>query len=119
MAHEITAPNPGELKGISAKTNDIHHSKLYAGYVNKRNEVEEKQRDADLSSANQIYSVWRGLKEGETFAANGMILHEVFFTILGGDGKAEGTKIKGEIEQQWGSWDKFMEEFTATGMAAR
>lgn len=117
--HEQIAPNPGELKGISAKTNDIHHGKLYAGYVAKRNEIEEKLREADVESANQIYSIWRGLKEGETFAANGMILHEVFFSILGGDGKADGTAIKDDIVKQWGSWDRFMAEFTATGMAAR
>jgi superoxide dismutase, Fe-Mn family len=117
--HEVTAPNPGELNGISAKTNDIHHGKLYAGYVNKRNEIEEKLKETDLSTANQIYSGWRGLKEGETFAANGMILHECFFSILGGDGNAEGTEIKKAIEAEWGSWDRFVEEFTATAMAAR
>lgn len=116
--HEVTAPNPGELKGISAKTNDIHHGKLYTGYVNKRNEVEGKLRDTDLESANQIYSQWRGLKEGETFAANGMILHECFFSILGGDGKP-GGEIKKAIEGEWGSWERFMGEFTATAMAAR
>ncbi|HSI20582.1 MAG TPA: superoxide dismutase, partial [Verrucomicrobiae bacterium] len=92
--HEVTAPNPGELNGISAKTNDIHHGKLYTGYVNKRNEIEGKFRETDLSTANQIYSVWRGLKEGETFAANGMVLHECFFSILGGDGNPEGTQVK-------------------------
>jgi len=29
------------LKGIGAKTVEIHHDKLYAGYVNKRNEIED------------------------------------------------------------------------------
>ncbi|MEI6477558.1 MAG: Fe-Mn family superoxide dismutase [bacterium] len=119
MPHEVTSPNPGELKGISAKTNEIHHDKLYAGYVTKRNEVEAKMAEIDLASANQIYSQWRGLKEGETFAANGMILHEVFFDILGGDGDASGTKIKEAIEGQWGSWQRFVDEFTATAMGAR
>jgi Fe-Mn family superoxide dismutase len=116
--YEVTSPNPGELKGISAKTNDIHHGKLYAGYVNKRNEIEGKLREADVASANQIYSAWRGLKEGETFAANGMILHEVFFSILGGDGQPTET-MKKAIEGEWGSWERFMEEFTATAMGAR
>ena len=117
--HEVTAPNPGELNGISAKTNDIHHGKLYTAYVNKRNEVEEKIKDTDLASANQIYSAWRGLKEGETFAANGMILHECYFSILGGDGNPDGTEIQKAIEGEWGTWARFEEELTATGMAAR
>jgi Fe-Mn family superoxide dismutase len=108
------------LKGISAKTNEIHHDKLFAGYVNKRNEVEKLIGEIDdFSVANQVYSAWRGLKEGETFAANGMILHQVFFSVLGGNGDASGTKIKEAIEGQWGSWNRFVEEFTATGMAAR
>jgi Fe-Mn family superoxide dismutase len=119
MPH-VAEPLPfGELNGISTKTNEIHHDKLYVGYVNKRNEIEEKQKDTDLSTANQIYSAWRGLKEGETFAANGMILHQVFFSILGGNGDPEGTKIKDAIVAQWGDWARFVEEFTATGMAAR
>lgn len=120
MNHEVKPlPFEPELQGISAKTNEIHHGKLYAGYVNKRNEVEQKMQEADLTTANQIYSVWRGLKEGETFAANGMILHEVFFSILGGDGNPEGTTIKEAIEGRWGTWQRFVDEFTATAMAAR
>lgn len=117
--HEVVSPNPGELKGISAKTNDIHHGKLYAAYVAKRNEIEGKLREADAATANQIVSTWRGLKEGETFAANGMILHEVFFSILGGDGKPDGTEIETAIVGEWGSWERFIDEFTATAMGAR
>lgn len=108
------------LQGISARTNEIHHGKLYTGYVNKRNEVEQKMAEADLGTANQIYSAWRGLKEGETFAANGMILHQVYFSVLGGKGdRGEAPQLSTAIEGQWGSWERFVEEFTATGMAAR
>lgn len=117
--HQVEPLPFGELKGISAKTNEIHHDKLYAGYVNKRNEIEEALKNADLTTANQIYSVWRGLKEGETFAANGMILHQVFFSILGGDGNPGDCALKAEIKAQWGTWGRFVDEFTATGMAAR
>ena len=46
MAHEVKklpyAYDAIAAKGIGAKTMEIHHSKLYAGYVNKRNEIEEK-----------------------------------------------------------------------------
>ncbi|CAN5123846.1 superoxide dismutase [soil metagenome] len=117
--HSATSANPGELNGISAKTNDIHHGKLYAGYVAKRNEIEEQLQAVDLSTANQIYSVWRGLKEGETFAANGMILHQVYFAVLGGDGNPDQTTLKDAIIATWGTWERFVAEFTATAMAAR
>lgn len=119
--HEVKSPNPGELRGISAKTNDIHHGKLYTGYVNKRNEIEKicaEIEAGDLDAANQIYSKWRGLKEGETFAANGMILHEVYFAILGGDGKAAGS-LYDDIVKEWGSFEQFVKVMTATGLGAR
>lgn len=121
MAHTVKSTNPGELNGISAITNDIHFGKLYTGYVNKRNEVEEKLskiESADFDSANQVYSLYRGLKDGETFAANGMILHEIFFDILGGDGNPTG-KLYDDILDRYGSWEKFEAIFTASGMAAR
>lgn len=120
--HEVHAPNPGDLHGVSQKTNDIHHGKLYAAYVAKRNEVEAAQQSADdsvLGGANQIYSVWRGMKEGETFAANGMVLHEAFFAVLGGNGDPAGTDVHTAILAQWGTWERFTAELVATGMAAR
>lgn len=122
MAHKVTAQLPKGLKGISDRTNEIHHGKLYTGYVNKRNEIEEKlSRIAaeELAAGNQIYSYLRGLKEGETFAANGMILHQIFFSVLGGSGDPEGTRIHEEIVRQWQSFENFREIFSAVGLAAR
>lgn len=122
MAHQLEALPFTSLKGISDQTNSIHHDKLYAGYVNKRNEVEQKIAETsleDLGKANQIYSPWRGLKEGETFAANGMILHQLFFSVLGGDGEMVEGKLKNAIELKWGSVERFLAEFKATAMAAR
>lgn len=120
--HQASAPLPKNLKGISDKTNEIHHGKLYAGYVNKRNEIEEKLGKLtaeELTAGNQVYSYLRGLKEGETFAANGMILHQYFFSVLGGNGDPVGTDILKEIEKEWGSFENFKTTFAAVGMAAR
>ncbi len=120
MAHTVQPlPFSKELDGISKKTVEIHHDKLYAGYVAKRNEVEEAIAQADATKANQIYSAYRGLKEGETFAANGMILHQVHFANLGGNGDPAGTKILAALTATWGSWDAFVAALTATAMAAR
>lgn len=121
MAHTAKKYLEGKtLSGISAKTVEIHRDKLYAGYVNKRNEIEEKLKTADKSSAHQTQSDWRGLKEGETFAVNGMILHEYYFGILGGDGDVTtGPTIKGQIEKDFGSMENWQAEMTASGLAAR
>jgi len=110
------------LKGISDKTMMIHHDKLYAGYVAKKNEVQDKldalAKGGDLTSANQTYSELRGLKNGETFAVNGVYLHEAYFDTLGGDGKTEGP-LTDALAQQFGSLENFMNYFSACGMAAR
>src|SRR3989338_8767579 len=106
--------NPETLKGISQKTVEIHHGKLYKGYVDKSNEISEKLgvlRKSGKAEGNQIYSELRGLKLGETFARNGMYLHENYFAILGGDGVPKGEALKA-IEDKFGSFEEFKTYFS-------
>lgn len=115
-------PFSGAPAGISDKTLTTHHDKLYVGYVNKKNEIEEKlaplQQGGDVSSANQSYSELRGLKDGETFAVNGVYLHEWYFDVLNGDGNATGP-LADALVAQHGSIENFLKYFAACGMAAR
>src|SRR5262245_44317595 len=81
------------LNGISNRTLENHHDKLYAGKVSKKNEIEsELERlgreivGGKASPANTTYSELRSLKDGETYAVNGVYLHEWYFDGLGGDG---------------------------------
>lgn len=110
------------LDGISEKTIAIHHDKLYAGYVAKMNEIHEKlgalSHGGDVTSANQSYSELRGLKDGETFATNGVYLHEWYFDTLGGDGKPSGALMEA-LAAAYGSFENFQTYFSACGMAAR
>ena len=109
------------LKGISQKTIEIHHGKLYAGYVNKFNEIREKLMELARSGnfeGNQTYSQLRGLRSGENFAHNGTYLHENYFSILGGDGVLKGEIIK-DLAERYGSFEQFVAWFSASGMAAR
>ncbi len=108
------------LRGISQKTVEIHHGKLYKGYVDKTNEISEKLgelRKSGRAEGNQIYSELRGLKLGETFARNGSYLHENYFAILGGDGQPKGDVLKA-IEEKFASFEEFKKYFSACGMAA-
>jgi superoxide dismutase, Fe-Mn family len=120
----LPLPFSKELAGISKKTLEIHHDKLYAGYVAKLNEVSAKlaaMRDnaEALGAANQSYSELRALRSGETFAANGVYLHEAYFSALGGPTPALGTRLGEAIIAKWGSIEKFMAMFSASGMAVR
>lgn len=108
-----------DLKGISAKTLEIHHGKLYTGYVNKRNEIEDRLKSADLTAANPTYSELRELKIEETFAGNGVVLHEAYFSGLGGDGGRPSGELMVAIEKEWGSYEKWEAEFKACAMAVR
>lgn len=110
-------------KGLSEKALQIHHDTLYAGYVKKSNEISEKLHEfgtgrKPLDTANATYSELRGLKEGETFARNGVYLHEWYFDVLGGTGEPGGELLQA-IEAKWETLENFLAYFKGCGMAAR
>ncbi len=113
-----TAQGKPELKGISQKTINIHWGKLYRGYVKKWQEIQEKLKGIDKSSANATFSDLRELKVEETFAANAVILHEAFFDVLGGEGVAKG-EIAERIKKDFGSFKSWQEEFKVLGLSSR
>ena len=109
---------------ISEKTMAIHKDKLYAGYVVKKKEIGEKLKEyfdkGEFADANQSYSFLRGLKEGETFATNGVYLHEWYFEVLSGNGDPrEAPELSRALAEKWGSMDKAIAYMSACGMAAR
>ncbi len=120
--HIQPIPFQTPLDGISPKTVEIHHDKLYAGYVAKKDEIQASlqalEHGGDLSSANQTFSDLRALKDGETFAVNGTYLHEYYFSVLGGDGKPQG-ELADALATQFGSIENFISYMSACGMAAR
>lgn len=106
------------LDGISEQTMKEHY-KLYEGYVKKANEIEEKLKTVDLSTANQTYSDLRELKVEYSFAVGGIKNHEIYFGHLGGTGgKPEGWLLE-QIEKDFGSFENFQADMKATGLAAR
>ena len=107
-----------ELKGVSQKTLDIHHSDLYYGYVKKWQEIQEKLKQADKSLSNASFSELRELKLEETFTTDAVILHEAYFDILGGNGKPAGEIVE-QIAQNFGSFENWQDEFRALGLCAR
>ncbi len=116
-------PFSKELVGISAKALAIHHDKLYAGYVAKVNEVSEKLGALQQSGAyegNATYSELRALKDAETFAVNGVYLHEWYFDVLGGDGMTDkAPELSKALVEKWGSVEGGLKYFSACAMAAR
>ncbi|MFA4999442.1 MAG: superoxide dismutase [Parcubacteria group bacterium] len=109
---EITA----DLDGISLKA-ITEHFKLYEGYVKKINEIRTKLETADKSLANATYSEIGELKRQESFAMDGVKLHEIYFGILG-PSKAE-TRMAEMIKRDFGSIDNWIADMSAAGLSAR
>jgi Fe-Mn family superoxide dismutase len=110
-----------QMKGISKKTVE-EHLKLYQGYVNKYNEIQEKLAaltDDDFSKANQVYSTIRALKTELSFAWGGVVNHEIYFGHLGGKGGLPKGSLLKQIEKDFGSFENYKKDLKATGIAAR
>jgi Fe-Mn family superoxide dismutase len=107
-----------QLDGISEKTMTEHY-KLYEGYVKKANEIIEKLKTVDKSTANQTYSDLRALKLEYSFAVGGIKNHEFYFWHLGGKGGEPKGALAEKIAEDFGSFEKFKEDMKQTGLAAR
>jgi len=95
------------------------HYKLYEGYVKKANEILEKLKTVDKSTANATYSDLRALKLGYSFALDAIKAHELYFTNISGKGGQPQGWIGQAIEKSFGSYEDWMADMKATGIAAR
>ena len=109
----------GRLKGISDSQLQQHRDTLYAGYVAKLNIIEDEIKKASTEGTNPTYSPLGELKRQEIFATNGVFLHEAYFGNLGGGGGPATGKVADMVAAQWGSFEKWLADFKAAGMAAR
>jgi Fe-Mn family superoxide dismutase len=96
------------------------HMRLYEGYVTNINKIDEEllQGNPERDQANTTFSYYRECKRGETFALNGVILHELYFENIGGY-DAPDRATKEIIERDFGSVPKWQEDFIATAKASR
>jgi len=108
-----------KLDGLSEKQLSEHHDVLYAGYVKKVNEIRSKLMNVDKTTTNATYSDLRELKVEESFALNGVKLHEGYFDNMGGKGGKASGDVGKWIESDFESYEKWEEEFRALGIAAR
>lgn len=109
------------MRGISKKTVE-EHLKLYQGYVNKYNEIQEKLstlKDEDFVKANQVFSNIRELKVELSFAWGGVVNHEIYFSHLGGKGRVPSGTLLTQIEKDFGSFENYKKDLKATAISAR
>jgi Fe-Mn family superoxide dismutase len=105
--------DPKKLNGLSERLIVSHHENNYGGALRNLNKVEEELSGITKETPGFVVA---GLKERELTFTNSVILHELYFGNLGGDGKPTGT-VKDAIAAAFGSVDRWEELFRATGMS--
>ena len=86
--------------------------------MKKLNEVEEKLKTADPSTANYSYSEYSELKRREAVPLMGTYLHEAYFSNMAADGAEPSTEVQRSIESAFGKWADFEAQLTGTGLSA-
>lgn len=105
---------------ISPETADWHYNTHHKGYVTFLNKIEQGLEKADVKAANGNWSEFGELKRRLTWNHSGALLHDIYWECLGGDGDInKGPEIKAAIEKNFGSFEKWKEEFKATAFAAK
>ncbi|HXE75100.1 MAG TPA: Fe-Mn family superoxide dismutase [Candidatus Xenobia bacterium] len=109
------------LKGVvSPETTDWHYNTHHKGYVTALNNIEKALETADRAAANGNFSPIGELKRRFTWNHAGALLHDVYWSNLGGDGTpANGPEIKAAIEREFGTLDLWKADFKATALSAK
>jgi Fe-Mn family superoxide dismutase len=105
----------GALEGLSEKQIS-EHLKLYAGYVKNINLITEKLALLKENSEENALAISE-LRRRIGFEFNGMRMHEYYFEQLGStNGAQNGSELMKALAEQFGSFDKWLNDFKQTAM---
>ena len=105
---------PTDLDGISDdQIND--HWKLYIGYVKQSNKLNEDLKNLKEKDENNSL-IFADRRRRYGFEYDGMVLHEYYFgNLKAGQSLSEESELKKAIENQWGSFENWSNDFLNTG----
>ena len=92
-----------------------HHQNNYGGAVKRLNSIRSQLAELDFATTPGFQL--NGLKREELIAANSMLLHELYFGSLGGDGRTMVPAMTLALEASFGSVERWRSEFVAMGKA--
>ena len=101
---------PWLLNGLSLRLLESHYENNYTGAVKRLNAITAQLETTDFAKTPGY--VINGLKREELIAFNSMILHELYFASMGGDGKPT-AKLGEALSASFGSVDRWRAEFVA------
>ena len=106
--------DPSKVKGLSEKILTSHYENNYTGAVKRLNAITAQLASLDIANA-PVFTI-NGLKREELIATNSMIIHELYFGGLGGEGDPTGSLAEA-INRDFGSLAHWKAEFSSTGKA--
>ena len=107
--------DPAQLPGLSEKLLRSHHQNNYSGAVKRLNAIRAQLAETPYASIPGFQL--NGLKREELIATNSMLLHELYFGSLGGDGKTMEPAMALALAANFGSVERWREEFIACAKA--
>jgi Fe-Mn family superoxide dismutase len=116
MRYQLTPIHcrPWLLNGLSPKLIESHYENNYGGALRRLNAITEKLESLDFAATPGY--VINGLKREQLVALNSTLLHELYFSSLGGDGKPTEAMAQ-VLARDFGSVDRWRDEFIAMGNA--
>ena len=107
--------DPTQLPGLSEKLLRSHHQNNYSGAVKRLNAIRVQLAETPFATISGFQL--NGLKREELIATNSMVLHELYFGSLGGDGQTMEPPMALALAANFGSVERWREEFIAMGKA--
>ena len=104
--------DPRKLSGLSERLLVSHWENNYGGAVKALNAVREKL-SAALAGNDPPY-IYNDMKREHLVRTGSVVLHELYFENLGGDGKAK-AETHSAIAQAFGSFEAWESEFRRIG----
>ncbi len=105
---------------LDAKTMELHHGKHHQAYVDNLNKALEHTPALQGLSVEQLLKeldkVPENLRAAVKNHGGGVCNHDLFWTLLKKDAGAPTGALAAAIEQKYGSFDAFKEEFTKASM---
>ena len=103
------------LRGLSARLLSSHHQNNYGGAVRRLNAIRAQLAGTAFATAPGY--LLNGLKREDLLATNSMLLHELYFASLGGDGHTMAPAMTLALDASFRSVERWREEFVACARA--
>jgi Fe-Mn family superoxide dismutase len=106
---------PWTLNGITPRLIESHYEGNYGSALRRLNAITEELEALDPATTSA--EVVNRLKRDEAAALNSTLLHELYFASLGGDGRTVPETMAAALTRDFGSTDRWRQEFIALANA--